>query len=207
MSDFTSGFWNVFVMVVTIASIIGCGALLLSMSKVRAKGKTPEATSAKTTTGHVWDGDLAEYNNPLPKWWLNLFWITLVFAVLYLVLYPGFGNFPGVFGWTSADAYATERSAFDAKTQQLFDKYQKADVKELARDPEAHALGERLFLNYCSQCHGSSAQGGRGFPNLTDNDWLYGGDPETIKTTITGGRMGVMPALGAALGADGVREV
>jgi cytochrome c oxidase cbb3-type subunit 3 len=211
MSDFTSGFWSVFVMAVTLASIAGCGLLLLAMSKVRSKGKGAEesATAAKTvqTTGHVWDGDLAEYNNPLPKWWLNLFWITLVFSVVYLALYPGFGNFAGMFGWTSSQAYATERSAFDAKTQQLFDKYQKMDVQALAADPEGHALGERLFLNYCSQCHGSSAQGGRGFPNLTDNDWLYGGDPETIKATITNGRMGVMPPLGAALGPDGVREV
>jgi cytochrome c oxidase cbb3-type subunit 3 len=209
MSDFTSGFWSVLVMAVTAASIVGCGLLLLAMSTVRSKGKPPDASAAKAvqTTGHVWDGDLAEYNNPLPKWWLNLFWITLVFAVVYLALYPGFGNFAGIFGWTSSQAYATERSAFDAKTQQLFDKYQKMDVEALAADPEGHALGERLFLNYCSQCHGSSAQGGRGFPNLTDNDWLYGGDPEKIKTTITDGRMGVMPPLGAALGPDGVREV
>jgi len=210
MSDFTSGFWNLFVMAVTFASIAACAWLLVVMNKVRTKGKTPPAAAgAKTTetTGHVWDGDLAEYNNPLPKWWLNLFWITIVFSVVYLVLYPGFGNFPGILGWTSSEAYATERSALDAKTQQLFDKFQKADVKALAADPEAHALGERLFLNYCSQCHGSAAQGGKGFPNLTDSDWLYGGEPETIKTTITNGRMGVMPALGPALGPDGVKEV
>jgi cytochrome c oxidase cbb3-type subunit 3 len=212
MSDFTSGFWNIFVMAVTLASIVGCALLLVAMSRVRKKGQTPaspETTVAKTTetTGHVWDGDLAEYNNPLPKWWLNLFWITIVFSVVYLLLYPGFGNFPGLFGWTSSEAYAKERSALDATTQQLFDKYQKVDVKTLAFDPDARALGERLFLNYCAQCHGSSAQGGKGFPNLTDNDWLYGGDPETIKATITGGRMGVMPALGAALGPEGVREV
>ncbi len=212
MSDFTSGFWNIFVMAVTLASIAGCALLLVAMSRVRKKGQTPaspQPAAAKTTetTGHVWDGDLAEYNNPLPKWWLNLFWITIVFSVVYLVLYPGFGNFPGLFGWTSSEAYAKERSALDATTQQLFDKYQKVDVKTLAFDSDARALGERLFLNYCAQCHGSSAQGGKGFPNLTDNDWLYGGDPETIKATITGGRMGVMPALGAALGPEGVREV
>ena len=208
MSDFTSGFWNLFVMALTVASIAGCAWLLLVMNKTRAHDKTPAPDEKATeTTGHTWDGDLAEYNNPLPKWWLNLFWITIVFAVVYLVLYPGFGNFPGVLGWTSSDAYATERSALDAKTQQLFDKFQKMDVKTLAGDPEAHALGERLFLNYCSQCHGSSAKGGKGFPDLTDNDWLYGGEPDAIKTSITNGRMGVMPALGAALGPDGVREV
>ena len=211
MSDFTSGFWSLFVMAVTIVSIAGCGLLLVAMSKRRAKPTAASAAGSGTkttqTTGHVWDGDLAEYNNPLPKWWLNLFWITLVFAVLYLLLYPGFGNFSGVLGWTSAEAYAKERSAFDAQTQTLFAKYQQVDVKTLAADPEARALGERLFLNYCAQCHGSSAQGGRGFPNLTDNDWLYGGDPDTIKHTITDGRKGMMPALGSTLGPDGVREV
>ena len=212
MSDFTSGFWNIFVMAVTFASIAGCALLLVAMSRVRKKSKTPAKTdtagaTTTETTGHVWDGDLAEYNNPLPKWWLNLFWITIVFSVAYLLFYPGFGNFPGLFGWTSREAYAKERTAFDATTQQLFDKYQRVDVKTLAFDPEARALGERLFLNYCAQCHGSSAQGGKGFPNLTDNDWLYGGDPDTIKASITNGRMGVMPALGTALGPDGVREV
>ena len=147
MSDFTSGFWSLFVMVVTIVSIAGCGLLLVAMSKRRAKPTAASAagsgTKAIETTGHVWDGDLAEYNNPLPKWWLNLFWITLVFAVLYLLLYPGFGNFSGLLGWTSAEAYAKERSAFDAQTQTLFAKYQQVDVKTLAADPEARALGDR----------------------------------------------------------------
>jgi len=204
MSDFTSGFWSLFIAVTTALSIAGCAWLLIAMSTMRKKGAAQKKVE---TTGHVWDGDLAEYNNPLPKWWLNLFWITLVLSVVYLALYPGFGDLPGFFGWTSRDAYAKEREDTDAKTRPLFDKYSRMDVKAVAADPEAHAIGERLFLNYCTQCHGSSAQGGRGFPNLTDKDWLYGGDPETIKASITNGRIGVMPALGASLGADGVREV
>jgi cytochrome c oxidase cbb3-type subunit 3 len=212
MSDFTSGFWNIYVIVLTAASLVGCAWLLVAMSTTRAKGGAPTAPpqqGQKTTetTGHVWDEDLAELNNPLPKWWLNLFWITLVFAVVYLVLYPGFGSFPGVLGWSSAGAYARERQEAEARTQPLFDRYMKMDLKQVAADPAARAMGERMFLNYCAACHGSSAQGGRGFPNLTDNDWLYGGDPQTIQASITNGRMGVMPALGAALGEEGVKDV
>lgn len=205
MSDFTSVYWGIFVAIVTLLSIAGCAWLLIAMSTMR--NKKGSAQKQVPTTGHVWDGDLAEYNNPLPKWWSNLFWITIIFSVVYLALYPGLGNLPGLFGWTSKEAYAKERDDVDAKTRPLFDKYAQMDLKAVAADPEARAIGERLFLNYCSQCHGSSAQGGRGFPNLTDKDWLYGGDPDAIKISITNGRMGVMPALGAALGPEGVREV
>jgi cytochrome c oxidase cbb3-type subunit 3 len=205
MSDFTSGFWNIYIIAITVVSLIGCAWLLVAMSKARGQAAPQKGT--KETTGHVWDGDLAEYNNPLPKWWLNLFWITLLFAVVYLILYPGLGSFPGVLGWSSAGAYSQERKTIDAAAEPLFAKYRAMDIKEVAADPQARAMGERLFLTYCAQCHGSSALGGRGFPNLTDKDWLYGGDPETIVTTITNGRMGVMPALGASLGPDGVKNV
>jgi cytochrome c oxidase cbb3-type subunit 3 len=205
MSDFTSGFWNLYVIVLTVASLAGCAWLLIVMSKARGAAAPPKGT--KDTTGHVWDGDLAEYNNPLPKWWLNLFWITIVFSVVYLVLYPGFGSFPGVLGWSSRGAYTAERQRVDKTVEPLFARYRSMDVREVAADPEARAMGERLFLNYCSQCHGSSALGGRGFPNLTDKDWLYGGEPEAIAATIANGRLGVMPALGAALGPDGVKNV
>ena len=211
MSDFTSGFWSFYVAVLTIASIVACGVLLVVMSKARAKASTSVATSegapAKETTGHVWDEDLREYNNPLPKWWLNLFWITLFFGVIYLILYPGLGSLPGVLGWTSAGAYAKERDAQNAITQPLFAKFSKMDVQQLAVDPEAHAMGERMFLNYCAPCHGSDARGGKGFPNLADRDWLYGGSPEQITASITGGRNGIMPPMGAALGDEGVKDV
>jgi len=207
MSDFVSGFWSGYVAVLTLASIAGCAVLLIVMSKLRAKGATPGDGPASATTGHVWDGDLTEYNNPLPKWWLNLFWITIFFAIVYLLLYPGFGNMPGMLGWSSSGAYANERKEADERTRPLFERFAHADLRTLAVDPEARAMGERLFLNYCAACHGSAASGARGFPNLTDNHWLYGGEPETIETSILDGRKGVMPAMGPVLGAEGTRNV
>ncbi len=157
-------------------------------------------------TGHVWDGDLQEYNNPLPKWWSNLFWITIFFSIVYLILYPGLGTFPGVLRWTSSGAFNDEIAASDARLKPLYEKYAKMDVEQIAADAAARQTGERMFLTYCSPCHGSDAGGSRGFPNLRDKDWLYGGTPEAIVTTITGGRMGVMPAFGPILGADGLPQ-
>ena len=206
MSDFTSGFWSGYVTLLTLLSIAGCAVLLVIMSRARAR-QASDNTAAKETTGHVWDGDLTEYNNPLPKWWLNLFWITIAFGFAYLLLYPGFGNMGGIFGWTSADAYANERREAEERTRPLFEKYLRTDVRALAQDPEARAMGERLFLNYCAACHGSAATGGRGFPNLRDDHWLYGGDPQALETSILQGRMGVMPAMGPVLGDEGVRDV
>ncbi len=203
MSDFTSGFWNVFVVGITAVSIIGCGVLLWMQSRVRVK---PGGKGADTT-GHVWDGDLEEYNNPLPKWWMNLFWITLVFSAVYLVLYPGMGTFPGVLGWSQVGQYERERAQAEARVKPLYDKYAAMDLRAVAADPQARLMGERLFLNNCAQCHGSDAGGARGFPNLRDGDWLYGGEPAQIVESITNGRMGVMPPQGAALGDEGVRNV
>ena len=208
MSDFTSEFWNVFVVAGTIGSIAYCAWLLLVTSRTKVKaGEAQGAGSSVKTTGHVWDGDLAEYNNPLPRWWMWLFWITIVYSVGYLVVYPGLGRIPGMLGWTSADAHAKENAAADAKVKPLYDKFLAMDLKQVAADPQARAMGERLFLNECAQCHGSDAGGSRGFPNLRDNDWLYGGAPETIRESIMNGRMGVMPALGAGLGTDGTKNV
>jgi cytochrome c oxidase cbb3-type subunit 3 len=186
-------------------SIAFCAWLLIALSKTTAPvgGKAPAAGGKGVeTTGHVWDGDLAELNNPLPKWWTWLFWITIFFALGYMLLYPGLGKMQGLLGWSSADAYAKESAELDAKVKPLYDKYLAMDLKQVAADPAARAMGERLFVNNCAQCHGSDAGGGRGFPSLKDSDWLYGGAPETIKESITNGRMGVMPALGAALGGD-----
>jgi len=209
MSDFTSNFWNLWVIVLTVASIVGCAWLLVSTGRIKVASKTgpkDPAGGKVGVTGHVWDDDLQEYNNPLPKWWSNLFWITIFFAVIYLILYPGLGNLPGVLGWTSTGAYKKEVSEFDDRVKPLYEKYAKMDVEQIAADPAAKQTGQRLFLTYCSPCHGSDAMGGKGFPNLTDKNWLYGGAPETIITTITGGRMGVMPAFGPILGEDGVRN-
>ena len=213
MSDFTSGFWNIYVIVLVVVSMAGCAWLLWATGKVKvgaekgANKSDAEGAAVGAVTGHVWDGDLEEYNNPLPKWWSNLFWLTIVFSVVYLVLYPGLGSFPGVLGWTSTGAYTAERSEFDARVQPLYDKYLAMDVPQIAADPAAQQTGERLFLTYCSPCHGSDAGGAKGFPNLRDRDWLYGGEPANIIATITGGRMGVMPAFGAILGEEGLRDV
>lgn len=208
MSDFTSDFWGYYVAVLTLVSILACAGLLYIMGRMRVQRPQQGAKAATAdTTGHVWDQDLAEYNNPLPRWWMWLFYITIVFSLGYLVLYPGLGRLPGVLGWTSAGAYASEVKEFDARTQPLYAKYLAMDVKQVAADPQAHAMGERLFLNHCAQCHGSDAGGGKGFPNLRDTDWLYGGEPENIKDSITNGRNGIMPPFGPVLGEDGVKNV
>jgi cytochrome c oxidase cbb3-type subunit III len=201
MSDFVSEFWGIYIAVITLASIVACGVLLKSMSS------RPAADSKIDTTGHVWDEDLKELNNPLPRWWMWLFWITIVFALGYLALYPGLGTYKGSLGWTSQKAYEEEQAQADAEYGPLFAKYLAQDLKVVAADPQAQIIGQKLFLTYCAQCHGSDAGGARGFPNLRDKDWLYGGDPATIEATILGGRNGVMPALGPTLGGDeGVKD-
>jgi cytochrome c oxidase cbb3-type subunit III len=159
------------------------------------------------TTGHVWDEDLAEYNNPLPRWWMWLFYITIAFGFLYLALYPGLGKLPGLLGWTSAEAYAKERASFDKEVAPLYAKYRDMDAAAIANDAGGQAIGERLFLNNCAQCHGSDAGGSKGYPSLRDRDWLYGGDAATISASIADGRNGVMPGFGATLGQQGVDNV
>lgn len=199
MSDFTDSFWAYYVGIATVVSIIACAVLLWSMSTRRVPGGA--------TTGHTWDEDLDELNNPLPRWWIWLFYITIVFSLIYLVLYPGLGSYTGSYKWTSTGQYEAEVKKASEQYGPLYEKYAAQDLKRLASDPGARAIGQKLFLNHCAQCHGSDAAGGKGFPNLTDNDWLYGGDPETIKTSIMNGRNGVMPPLGPALGEDGAKDV
>ena len=197
MADFISPGWSYYIAIVTIVSILFCVWLALSMAKSRHT-----AGSAGTTTGHVWDGDLQEYNNPLPRWWLGLFLITCAFAFVYLLLYPGLGAFQGLLNWSQIGQYERERARVDEVIEPLFAKYLAQDVPAVAADPQARAMGERLYLTYCVQCHGSDARGSRGFPNLTDNDWLWGGEPEQIKTTIREGRTGLMPPMAAAVGSS-----
>jgi cytochrome c oxidase cbb3-type subunit 3 len=201
MSDFDSAFWSVFVAGVTLVSIVACGLLLVSMSRRRVAGDAEK-------TSHTWDEDLDEYNNPLPRWWIWMFWITIVFSVGYLWLYPGLGSFDGSKKWTSAGEYAEEVKLAEAEVAPLYAKFASADLKQVAADPDARAMGQRLFLNNCMQCHASDGGGGKGYPNLTDNDWLYGGEPEQIEKSILDGRRGTMPALGAALGSpETVKDV
>lgn len=208
MSDFTSSFWSILVAVVTVASIVAC-LLLLWFS-----GKAKAMTLNDNTTGHVWDGDLREMNNPLPRWWVWLFIITIVFALVYLAMYPGLGSFPGLLKdktggtWTSSGQLAAELAKGEAEVAPLYAKFAALSVEDASRDPQAKAIGERLFMNNCSQCHGSDARGGKGFPNLTDKDWLHGGSPEKIKETLVQGRIGQMPPMAAAVGSsDDVKNV
>lgn len=202
MSDFTHGFWPIYISVITVASIVGTWLFLRSQtSRKLAPGEKPELME------HTWDGDLQDLNNPLPRWWLGLFYATMVFAVGYLILWPGLGNYAGLLNWTSRGEYEAEVKAAEARFQPIYAGFMQQDIATVAADPDARTIGRNLFLTYCSQCHGSDAAGARGFPNLTDNDWLYGGDPEAIKATITEGRSGVMPPWGDALGDDGVRQV
>jgi len=201
MADFTSSFWNWYIIIPTIAGIIACFMLIRWLSTMRADeiGKP---------TGHVWDEDLQELNNPLPRWWLMMFYITLFFGIGYLALYPGLGTFKGLLGWTSTGQYQREIDLADAQYGPLFKKYAGMDLAAVAADPEARHMGERMFVSYCAVCHGSDARGARGFPNLRDNDWLYGGTPDAIQTTILNGRSGVMPAWEQALGGqEGVADV
>lgn len=200
MSDFSSDFWSYYVALITVISIVACAVLLWTMSTQRVPNQKVQ------TLGHVWDENLAEYNNPLPNWWRWMFYLTIVFGLAYLVLYPGLGRFAGTFKWSSGGQYEAEQVAAAENYGPLFAKYAAMDIPAVAADPQAREIGQRLFLNYCSQCHASDARGGRGFPNLTDDDWLYGGEPATIEATITGGRNGIMPPLGGMLGEDGVKN-
>lgn len=195
MSDFDSEFWNWFIIVPTVLGILACFWIIRWM--------TPKGGQAETEdSGHIWDGDLRELNNPLPRWWLGLFYITLVFGIVYLLLYPGLGTFKGWLGWTSTQAYEQEMKLADEQYGPLFQRFLKQDLQTLVHDTQAQKMGERLFLNYCSTCHGSDARGARGFPNLRDNDWLWGGSAETIEKTILDGRTGLMPAWALPLGGE-----
>ena len=202
MSDFTSGFWNIYVAGITLVSILACLVLLW------ISGTTKAETLQDNTTGHVWDGDLKEMNNPLPKWWVYLFVITVVFALVYGLLYPTFGKFQGLLGWSSTGQHTAEVAKVEAAIAPIYARFKDMTPQAIAADPQAKAIGERLFMNYCAQCHGSDARGAKGFPNLTDNDWLGGGSPEIIKAVITNGRNGVMPPMAAAVGGpEDVRNV
>ncbi|NNE04513.1 MAG: cytochrome-c oxidase, cbb3-type subunit III [Xanthomonadales bacterium] len=195
-------FWNIFVIVLTLASIAGCWWLLQW-----TKGISNREGEETGTTGHVWDEDLVELNNPLPRWWLYLFHLTIVFSLVYFVLYPSLGNLGGTLGWTQEGQYAEEMAAAGEAQQDIFSRFAGATPQALVADAEAMGIGRRLFGNNCAMCHGSDGAGGPGFPDLTDKDWLYGGDHQSIVTTLENGRNGMMPALGDALGEQGVREV
>ena len=201
MSDFISGGWSVYIAAFTIVGLLACLALLVIASRRKVM-------SDDNTTGHVWDEDLKELNNPLPRWWMWLFVITVVFAGAYLALYPGLGSNAGSLKWSSAGQHQTETDKAVAAMAPVYAKYVSMSAEDLSKDAKAMGIGERLFLNNCAACHGSDGRGSKGFPNLADGDWLWGNSHDAVKETITKGRNGVMPPMAAALGSpEDVRNV
>ena len=201
MSDFFNAGWPLYIAVATVASLVFCLVLLAIASRRKVMADD-------NTTGHVWDEDLRELNNPLPRWWMWLFLITVGFAGAYLALYPGLGVYAGAWKWTSVGQWETEQEKARAAMAPLYARFTAMPAAELAKDAQAMGIGERLFVNNCAGCHGSDARGSKGFPNLADNDWLWGGEPEKIVETIAKGRTGMMPPMAAAVGtAEDVRNV
>ena len=194
MSDFTSNFWSVFVTALTLVGIIGC-AVLLWMA-----GRKKVVSTADNTTGHVWDEDLVEMNNPLPRWWVWMFVLTIIFGLGYLAAYPGLGSSAGKLGWTQKGEYEAEVAKANKELEPLYARFASMTPEAIAVDTQAKAIGERLFMNNCAQCHGSDARGSKGFPNLADGDWLYGGTHDKILETLQKGRIGNMPPMAAAVG-------
>lgn len=199
MSDFFNSGWGVYIALVTVVGIVWCLWLLFSQRKTQVTYK-PDGSVADT--GHVWDDDLRELNNPLPRWWMWMFLLSCAFGIVYLVLYPGLGHYQGTLGYSTSGAHEASVQQANQQLKPIYAKYMEMDVKLVAADPKAKEMGQRLFLNYCAQCHGSDAGGSKGFPNLADSDWLYGGEPADIRTTILQGRAGVMPAFAHLSGVE-----
>ena len=202
MSDFVNGFWPWYVAAISLVSVLACGLLLYLAGKATV---VPHAGKADdNTTGHVWDGNLREYNNPLPRWWLWLFILTIVFALVYLVVFPGLGSFKGLANWSTEAEHQQDVTQLRAQVAPLYAAFAAQSVDDLAKDKRALAVGERLFMNNCSQCHGSDGGGSKGFPNLTNANaaWLGERGAAHIVQTVTNGRTGLMPPMGAAIGGD-----
>ncbi|MCQ4277443.1 cytochrome-c oxidase, cbb3-type subunit III [Stutzerimonas degradans] len=200
-----STFWSGYIALLTLGTIVALFWLIFATRKGESAGTTDK------TMGHSFDG-IEEYDNPLPKWWFMLFIGTLLFGILYLVLYPGLGNWKGVLpgyenGWTQEKEWQREMDQAEQKYGPIFAKYASMSVEQLAQDEQALKMGSRLFANYCAICHGSDAKGSMGFPNLADHEWRWGGEPDAIKASILNGRIGAMPAWGQVIGEEGVANV
>jgi cytochrome c oxidase cbb3-type subunit 3 len=201
VSDFVDAGWSLYVGAATVVSLIACLVLLAVASRRKV-------IPGDDTTGHVWDGDLCELNNPLPRWWVGLFVITVLMSFVYLWFYPGLGSFDGQLKWTSVGQHAAEQARAREAAAPIYARYADAEPARLMSDTQAMAIGERLFINHCATCHGSDARGSKGFPNLTDDDWLWGGDHASIVQTIAQGRQGAMPPMADAVGgSEGARQV
>lgn len=195
-----SSFWSGWIIVLTLICLILVIWLLFATRRAQRRDLTEK------TTGHVYDG-IEELDNPMPHWWFLLFVATLVFSGAYLLLYPGMGNFKGILGWTSTGELERDQEKHNRRYMPLFAQYANTPIEKLVENPKALKMGQRIFLNNCALCHGNDAGGFFGFPDLTDREWLYGGSPAEIKTTVMEGRTGQMPAWGAVIGEKGVRDV
>ena len=206
MSDFVNGFWSWYVAAISILSVLACGLLLYLAGKATVVAHDGEVTD--NTTGHVWDENLQEFNNPLPRWWLWLFILTIVFALVYLLMFPGLGSFKGLTKWSTQTEHSQDVAALRAKVAPLYAAFASQPVEALTKDPRALAVGERLFMNNCAQCHGSDGGGSKGFPNLTNANaaWLGERGGAHIVQTVTNGRNGVMPPMAAAVGDDAAQR-
>jgi cytochrome c oxidase cbb3-type subunit 3 len=196
-----TSFWSMWISVITIAVIVGCFLLV-----VRTRKSEVFKDITTQTVGHTFDG-IVELDNPLPRWWFNMFMLTIVFGIGHLFLYPGLGNYKGYLNWTSYGQWEQEMAHAEEHYQPVFSRYAQLSVKQIANDEKARQIGQRMFANNCALCHGQGGVGAFGFPNLTDSDWLYGGEGSTIETSITNGRNGAMPPWGAVLGEEGIGSV
>lgn len=190
-------FWHWFLAIGTIAFVIWCVWLISWSAK-----QGPQNVSDDDVVGHIWDGDLEEWNYPAPKWWLYLYFITIAWAVGYMIAYPGIGSYDGLLGWSQQGQYEEEMQAAADRYEPIYEKFAAMDFEQLQRDPDALALGSSLYASYCTTCHGSDARGAKGYPNLTDKDWLWGSSEADLVKTIGQGRTAAMAPLAAALGGD-----
>ncbi len=202
MSDFTNGFWPWYVAAISLVSILACALLLWLAGKATVKVQAGQSND--NTTGHVWDGDLRELNNPLPRWWMWLFILTVVFALGYLAIFPGLGSFKGLLNWSADSEHSQDVTQFRAEVAPLYAGFSAQPVEALVKDARALAVGERLFMNNCAQCHGSDARGSKSYPNLTNANtaWLGERSAAHIVQTVTNGRTGMMPPMAEAVGGE-----
>lgn len=218
-----SSFWSAWIIVITLGTLIAL-MILLRWNMTNYTG-----VEEGESMGHSFDG-IEELNNPLPKWWTILYWLCFAWGFIYLALYPGLGNYKGLLGWTSSNQgvlsleesrlavekaradgmnvqYDRERMHADERYGPIFQQYASLSIEDIAKEPEAVKIGQRLFLQNCAQCHGSDARGSQGFPNLTDGIFNWGGEPHQVFTTIMKGRNADMASWVDALGEQGVTEV
>ena len=188
----TSG-WSWYVIALVVFNLAGVTWLLWWTARRRPGDPRPEDTS------HYWDGDITEYNKPMPRWWITGFYIAIAFGVAYLLWFGGLGGFQGMGRWSSQGEHALAKASADARLEETFAAYRGQPLPVLAGNAEARELGRSIFANTCATCHGSSAQGATGYPNLADDIWHWGGAPERVLETVANGREGVMPPWGQVL--------